>query len=433
MQSNNYLAVDLGASSGRVIVFHDDKQDEIIRFKDYLIHNSNGYLTWNLPFIFENILKGIELALKKYKNIERMGIDSWGVDYVLFNGNAIKQPFFAYRDNRTIKSHKDVHKIVPFKELYEHTGIQFANFNTIYQLKDDLDKNRLDDVTDFLSIPEFFNYLLTNKKMKEYTMATTTGLVNLKTKEFDLELIDKLGYPKKMFPKLNKPGTFVGPFIDEIQKKVGGNIDVYLCATHDTASAYEAVDVDDDTIILSSGTWSLIGVKIKEGNNSIKSFNSNFTNEGGVNYIRYLKNIMGMWVFNQVHHQQSYTYTQINNLVNLSDYSETFDVNDPSLLAPSDMRIAINKLLKHNPPKTDGDIYRSIYYSLALSYKKAINELNENLNKKFTKLCIVGGGAKNQTLNDIIRKVCNIEVIAKPIEATAIGNIKVIKKGEKND
>jgi len=426
MPSNNYIAVDLGATSGRLIVSHDNELTEIHRFKDYLKLKDNHYV-WDIDFIFNNIIEGLKIAFSKYKDITSMSIDSWGVDYVLLNKDKVIKPVYSYRDSRVDKCVDKVHSIIPFKELYEITGSQFTKFNSIYQLKDDLDNHRLDNATDYLAIPEFLSYLLTGKKAKEYTMASTSGMLDLSNNEFSKEIITKLKFPKHLFPKLVKPGYVLGEFKKEIVDLVGGNTKVILCASHDTASAFEAVDVDKDTIILSSGTWSLIGVKIPKGNNSIKSYNSNFTNEGGVNYIRYLKNIMGMWIFNEVKRKTTYDFKDINDLVDKSTYEGYFNVNDSSLVAPLDMKEAILELLKDNPPKDDGDLFRSIYNSLSMSYLKASDELNDNLDNNYTKICVVGGGAKNTKLNEFIERITKRKVIAMPIEATAIGNIKVQK------
>ena len=426
MQSNNYLAIDLGASSGRLIVSNNEELVEVHRFADYL-KNENGFLVWDIDFIYQNIIIGLKKAVSKYKNIQSLAIDSWGVDYVLLNNNQVIKPVYSYRDTRTNESSVAVHNIIPFIDLYKISGIQYSQFNSIYQLKSDLDHNRLNNVTDFLSIPEYLSYLLTGKKIKEYTMATTSGLIDLSNGEYSKDIINKLKLPNHLFPKVVKPPYLLGSLKEEIVKEIGTNINVIMCASHDTASAFEAVDVSDDTIILSSGTWSLIGVKLLQGNNSEDSYKSNFTNEGGVGYIRYLKNIMGMWILNEIRKITKHSFEEISQLVNVSNYPEIFDVNDLSLLSPQNMKDAVIKLLSNNPPKNDGDLYRSVYYSLAHSYLKACEQLENNLHKKYNNICIVGGGAKNMLLNKIIEEVTKRKVIALPIEATAIGNIKVQK------
>ena len=426
-----YLAVDLGASSGRHIVGYE-KDGEIVLDEVYRFPNGmkeqNGHLIWDTDEIFSHVKNGIKCALKKYKNIESMSIDTWGVDYMLLNGDTPIKPCYAYRDDRTIKSSEEVHKIVPFEELYARTGIQYQAFNTVYQLYDDKMNGRLENATDFLMIPEYLEYLLTGVKVKEYTDASTGALLNLKTREFDPELTEKLGLPSKLFKKLSAPGTVVGDFKPEIAKELGGNIKVVACASHDTASAYEAVDCPLGSAVLSSGTWSLIGVKIPEADSSVKSMHSNFSNEGGNGYYRYLKNIMGMWLVNNAKKEQGLSFDEIFAKVAKSNYTEIFDVNDQTLVAPENMSKAITELLKNSgkaEPKNAGDLFNSIFHSLAFSYGEAIKNIEANLGMTVDVIYVIGGGAKNKYLNSLTEKYTNKKVVAMPIEATALGNIKI--------
>lgn len=426
-----YLAVDLGASSGRHIVGYE-KDGEIVLDEVYRFPNGmkeqGGHLVWDTDEIFSHVKNGIKCALKKYKTIESMSIDTWGVDYMLLNGDMPIKPCYAYRDDRTIKSSEEVHKIVPFEELYARTGIQFQAFNTVYQLYDDKMNGRLENATDFLMIPEYLEYLLTGVKVKEYTDASTGALLNLKTREFDLELTEKLGLPSKLFKKLSAPGTVVGEFKLEIAKELGGNIKVVACASHDTASAYEAVDCPLGSVVLSSGTWSLIGVKIPEADSSAKSMQSNFSNEGGNGYYRYLKNIMGMWLVNNAKKEQGLSFDEIFAKVAKSNYTEIFDVNDQSLVAPENMSKAITELLKNSgkaEPKNAGDLFNSIFHSLAFSYGEAVKNIEANLGMTVDAIYVIGGGAKNNYLNALTEKYTNKKVVAMPIEATALGNIKI--------
>lgn len=426
-----YLAVDLGASSGRHIVGYE-KDGEIILDEIYRFPNGmkeqNGHLVWDTDEIFSHVKNGIKCALKKYGAIESMSIDTWGVDYVLLNGDTPIYPHYAYRDERTIKAAEEVHKIVPFEELYARTGIQFQAFNTVYQLYDDKINGRLDNATDFLMIPEYLEYLLTGEKVKEYTDASTGALLNLKTREFDIELTEKLGLPSRLFKKLCLPGSVVGNFKPEIQNELGGNIKVVACASHDTASAYEAVDCPIGSAVLSSGTWSLIGVKIPEADSSQKSMQSNFSNEGGNGYYRYLKNIMGMWLVNNAKREQGLSFDEIFTKVSKSDYTEVFDVNDQTLVAPENMTKAIKELLIANgkrEPKSAGDLFNSIFHSLAYSYGEAVRNIESNLNMTVNAIYVIGGGAKNKYLNALTEKYTGKKVVAMPIEATALGNIKI--------
>ena len=429
-----YLAIDLGASSGRHVVGHFEnneiKLEEVYRFKTEMDDSSNG-LVWNIPRIFKEIKNGIKIAFAKYGHIESLSIDTWGVDYVLMNGDMEIPPYYAYRNERNQKSAEKVHKFLSFEEIYKITGIQFAAFNTIYPLYDDKTNGRLDKATDYLMLPCYFVYKLTGVKTHEYTIESTGSLLDPKTRDYHYELLEKLGLDKRFFGELKQAGFVVGDLLPEIQQEVGGNCKVVLCASHDTASAFEAVDVDEESLILSSGTWSLLGIKIKDPIISEESSKANYTNEGGVGYIRFLKNIMGMYLVNRVIQEIGQNIPYVMKHINESKYTRTFDVNDESLNAPKNMKEAILKLLKDNPPKRDIDLFASIYHSLALCYKKAIEELQKITGKTYKKIYIVGGGAKNQYLNNLVKEYTNLEVIALPIEATSLGNIKVQMKASK--
>ena len=429
-----YLAIDLGASSGRHVVGHFEngefKLEEIYRFKTEMDDSSDG-LVWNIPRILREIKNGIKVAFEKYNNIESLSIDTWGVDYVLMNGDKEIPPYYAYRNERNQKSAEKVHNFLSFEEIYKRTGIQFAAFNTIYQLYDDKQKGRLDKATDYLMLPCYFVYKLTGVKTHEYTIESTGSFLDPKTRDYHYELLEKLGLDRKFFGELKQPGYVVGELLPEIQKEVGGNTKVVLCASHDTGSAFEAVDVDEESLILSSGTWSLLGIKIKNPIVNEESLKANYTNEGGVGYIRFLKNIMGMYLVNRVISETGQGIPFITQHIGESTYKRTFDVNDESLNAPKNMKKAILNLLKVNPPKRDIDLYASIYHSLALCYKKAIEEIEKITWKTYKKIYIVGGGAKNKFLNKLVEEYTKLEVIAMPIEATSLGNIKVQMKASK--
>lgn len=427
-----YLAIDLGATSGRHVIGYLENDQiklvELYRFKTEMDASPNG-LVWDIDRIYQEIKNGIKKAFEKYPKIESLSIDTWGVDYVLMDNDKEIIPYYAYRNARCEESSAKLHKIIEFKDLYKRTGIQYAPFNTIYQLYDDLNKNRLDKATDYLMLPSYFSYKLTGIKTHEYTNESTTSLLNPKTTDYDYELIDKIGLPRKLFSEIKKPGEFIGKLKEEVQKEVNGNTKVILCASHDTASAFEAVDVKDNSVIISSGTWSLLGIKAKEAIITNDSFEANYTNEGGVGYIRFLKNIMGMYLANHLKEETNLSFDDINKLIVKSNYKETFDVNDKSLNAPISMRQALLELLKDNPPKDDIDLFASIYHSLALSYKKAIKELERITNIKFERIYIIGGGAKSTYLNNLVKEYTKIDVISLPIEATSLGNILVQMKG----
>lgn len=433
--NNYYLAIDLGASSGRHIVGYKNKNGvitlkEVYRFKTGMDDSPDG-LVWDYNRIFNEIIFGIKLVFKKYKKIVSLSIDTWGVDYVLMNNDKEIPPFYAYRNKRNVFANECVDKIIPFDELYNLTGIQHASYNTIYQLYADKLANRLSLATDYLMVPNYFIYKLTGVKAHEYTNESTTSLLSPFTCKYSYQIIDRLELPRSLFKKISHPGQCVGTLLPEIEKEVGGNCKVLLCATHDTASAFESVDLDPNSVLISSGTWSLLGIKSFKPIISASALNANYTNEGGVNYIRFLKNIMGMWIANRVKEETNLTQQFVDENIEKADYKVTFDVNDTSLLAPSNMKKALLKLLSKQPPQNDLELFVSIYRSMAIAYKRAIEELETITNMAFEKIVIVGGGAKNKYLNKLVEEYTNKKVIAMPIEATALGNIKIQMKTSK--
>ena len=271
--------------------------------------------------------------------------------------------------------------------------------------------------------------MLTGVKMHEYTNATTTGLVNAQTKEYDKEIIEKLGLPTRLFGKLEQPGTSVGMLKPEIALAVGGQIEVVLCASHDTASAVEGIPMDENSPYISSGTWSLLGLKVPNALTDGNSRKANYSNEGGVGYTRYQKNIMGMWVVNRLRDElcPNKPFPQIVEEARHSTFNDYVDVNDNLFLAPKSMREAFDKWLENEiiKPQTESDYFRCAFISLAIGYMNALDELKRNSGKDFNTLYIVGGGAKNSLLNELTEQVCKLKVKALPIEATAIGNLKI--------
>jgi len=335
-------------------------------------------------------------------------------------------PCYAYRDGRTEASIPKTHEIVPFDTLYAHTGCQFQPFNTLYQLRDDLERGRLEGITGMLMMPEYLMYRLTGVMAREYTNATTMGLINAQTGEFDLEIVDRLGLPRALFPKLSQPGTVLGPLKPEIAKAVGGNLSVVLCATHDTGSAVEGIPMEGNHPYISSGTWSLLGVKTERPITNAGSMAANYSNEGGVGYNRYQKNIMGMWLINCLKEElcPQMPFTQIVAAAEESDCGILVDANAPEFLAPKSMKAAFDQATGGKLASI-GDYFRCAYASLALSYKSAIEELERNTGKRYQKLYVVGGGAKNALLNRLTQEATGKQVVALPIEATALGNLKI--------
>lgn len=427
-----YLAIDIGASSGRHIVGWLDnneiKTDEVYRFPNGM-KTQNKHLVWDIKTLFDNVKRGIKVALKKYGQIKSLAVDTWGVDYVLLTSNSSVPSCFAYRDNRTASVIDKVHSIIPFEELYRRTGIQFQPFNSIYQFYEDNRRKRLDLATDFLMMPEYINYMLTGVKMHEYTNATTTGLVNAETKEYDRKILEALGLTTRLFGKLYQPGTSVGMLKSEIAREVGGQTEVVLCASHDTASAVEGIPMTKFSPYISSGTWSLLGLKVNSAITDENSRKANYSNEGGVGYIRYQKNIMGMWVVNCLRDElcPNKSFSQIIEEARQSTFNDYVDVNDNLFLAPNSMKEAIDLCLKFKliKPQTENDYFRCAFISLAISYMNALKELQINSGNDFDALYIVGGGAKNSLLNELTEQICKIKVKALPIEATAIGNLKI--------
>ena len=420
-----YLAIDIGASSGRHIIGWRDKGEihtkEVFRFSN-VMKKEKGRLVWDIEELFNSVLLGINEAFQQYPKIESLSIDTWGVDYVLLQGKCEILPVYAYRDSRTEAVIPKVHEIIPFSELYSRVGCQFQPFNSIYQLYDDKLKGRLDRATDMLMIPEYLMYKLTGVKAREFTNATTTGMVN---GEFDMEIIGRLGYPERLFPKLSQPKTVLGDLLPEIQAKVGGNTKVVLCATHDTGSAVEGVPMEENSPYISSGTWSLLGVKTPKPITDKGSEKANYSNEGGVDYNRYQKNIMGMWIVNELQKElcPDTPFAEIVKMAEESRCEALVDANAPEFLAPESMKAAVDK--ETGGFESIGDYFRCAYKSLALSYKQAIDELEANTNQKYEKLYIVGGGAKNAFLNRLTEETTGKKVVALPIEATALGNLKI--------
>ena len=426
-----FLAIDIGASSGRHIIgWMEDgtlQTEEVYRFPNS-VRRVDGHLEWDIDSLFANVKQGIKAAFAKYPAIKSLSIDTWAVDYVLLKKEQPLYPVYAYRDGRTQAVLDEVHGILPFEKLYERTGIQFQPFNTVYQLYADKKAGRLAQADDFLMIPEYLLWKLCGVKAREYTNATSTGLVNAQIREYDPEILSALGLPETMFPPLTAPGTVLGPLKPEIASEVGGQTNVVLCATHDTASAVEGIPMEQgEAPFLSSGTWSLLGVKLAQPVTTPESCKANFTNEGGVGYIRYLKNIMGLWIIQCVQKQLGISFAEMVELAKASAYTRIFDVNDARFSAPQDMSAEIRAALAETgaPPATDADLINCIYHSLAYCYGEAYREMEAVTGQHWDKLYIAGGGAKNATLNELTAHYTGKQVVARPIEATAIGNLKI--------
>ena len=415
-----YLAIDIGASSGRHIVgWREDgeiKTEEVYRFPNGVTER-DGHLTWDIETLLAHVKTGIEKAKERFRSIESLSIDTWGVDYVLLRGDEEVLPCYAYRDSRTEAVIPEVHGKISFTRLYRHTGIQFQPFNTLYQLYCDQQAGRLDGVTDFLFIPEYLMYKLCGVKSHEYTNATTSGMISAKTGEYDPVIADALGLAKHLFCKLQQPGTVIGEY---------EGMKVVLCATHDTGSAVEGIPMQGNHPYISSGTWSLLGVKTPKPITNAASELANWSNEGGVGYNRYQKNIMGMWLINRLRDElcPEKSFGKIVAEAESSRFEETVDANANGFLAPESMKAAFDETLSMQPQSV-GDYFRCAYRSLALSYMNAVQELQHNTGEHYDRIYIVGGGAKNAFLNRLTEEASGKTVIALPIEATALGNLKI--------
>ena len=420
---DRYLAVDIGASSGRHIVgWEEDGQlrtEEVYRFPNG-VAEQDGHLVWDSSAMLDHVREGIRRAKEIWPEIRSLSVDTWGVDYVLMNGDREISPVYAYRDGRTESVIPRAHERVPFEEMYRRTGIQFQPFNTVYQLLADQEAGRLEDATDFLMIPCWLMYKLCGVKAHEYTNATTGGLVSAVSGEYDPELIRALGLPERLFPALRHPGEVLGEY---------EGMKVVLCATHDTGSAVEGIPMDGDAPYISSGTWSLLGVKTAGPLTDEGSMRANWSNEGGVGYNRYQKNIMGMWLPNRLRAElcPDMPWDEIVREAEQKHFDHLVDVNDPVFLAPESMKAAFDERLPH-PPKCTAGYFRCAYRSLAAGYRQALEEMERNTGKTYDRLYIVGGGAKNAFLNRLTEEFTGKRVTALPMEATAIGNLRAQMK-----
>ena len=441
-----YLAVDIGASSGRHILGHLEngvmKTEEIYRFTNGM-KESDGRKLWDTEYLFSEIVNGMKRCKEAGKIPASMSIDTWAVDYVLLD-DADKQvgDTYAYRDSRTKGMDEVVYGLIDESSLYARTGIQKQIFNTIYQLMAEKKEHPeyFNRARTFLMLPDYFQFRLTGVKKSEYTNATSTQLVNPDTKQWDWKLISMLGYPKKLFLPLEAPGTVVGNLTEEIMRQVGFDTQVVLCASHDTASAVMAVPSEEDSALyISSGTWSRLGTELPEAVLTSQSMQSNFTNEGGYDYrFRYLKNIMGLWMIQCLRHELDDAVT-FEELCRLAQENQSFgsrvDVNDAMFLAPDSMTEAVKtycRNIKQKVPQTTGELAAVMYQSLAECYNETVRQIEDNIGKQFERIYIIGGGAHVEFLNQMTADLTGKTVFAGPSEATSVGNLtaQMIRAGE---
>ena len=447
------LAIDLGASSGRGIVGSFDGEKLTLRENHRFTNDPvfvNGRFTWDILRIFHEIKRSITKTVIDGDNITSMGIDTWGVDYALIdkNGKMMGNPYH-YRDTRTVNITDYVKNFVSPEEIYKITGIQACDFNTINQLAADKrdDSYMLDGADKMLFIPDLLNYFLTGKMATEYTIASTGMLLDAEKRDFAFELTDKLGIKRSLFAPLVQPGNCLGGLLPQINEEVGKNtIKVVNVAAHDTASAVISVPADnDDFIYISSGTWSLMGGELKTPLINDATRLANFTNEGGaLGTIRFLKNIMGLWILQESRRQwiregTEYSFPQ---LIAMAEQATPFrSLINPdyyTFATPGNMPEKIRdycRMTGQPVPETVGEIVRCIEESLALKYRLTVESIEKLNGRKTQKINVIGGGSKDAFLSQLTANACGIPVVAGPDEATSIGNLmmQAIAAGEVAD
>lgn len=431
-----YLAIDIGASSGRHILSHMEGGnmvlEEIHRFPNGMVEKQ-GQKVWDIDALFGEIRTGMKKCRELGKIPVSVGIDTWAVDFVLLDredkriGNAV-----AYRDGRTKNMDKKVYELIDEKELYGRTGIQKQLFNTIYQLMalKEKDPDALQGAAKLLMIPDYFHFLLTGNAAAEYTNATTTQLVNAKTNDWDWELIRRLGYPDSIFQKIQMPGTELGALKADIAEEVGYTCKVVLPATHDTGSAVMAVPVENGSALyISSGTWSLMGTELLKADCSEQSRQHNLTNEGGYQHrFRYLKNIMGLWMIQSVKKEigGELEFGEICEAASKCGIPSVVDCNAERFLAPRNMTEEVKAACRESgqqEPEGIAETAAVIYNSLAECYAEAAREIEEMTGTSYDCIHIIGGGANADYLNRLTAKATGKKVCAGPVEATAVGNL----------
>ncbi len=425
-----YLAIDIGASGGRHILGHLENgrlvTEEIYRFENGVEKDREGSLVWNTEKLFSGIMDGLMRCKQENKIPATVAIDTWGVDYCLLDKSGqLIGPAYSYRDTRRAAVVPAADALLSREEVYRKTGIQYQPFNTLYQLFCDQTAGRLDRAEYFLQMPDYLAWRLTGNRVNEYTNATTTSLVNAAEKIWDRSLIEKLGLKASLFGKLTLPAESIGRFSPETEKILGFSAEVLTAPSHDTASAFAASLGLPHAAVLSSGTWSLIGMERSTPLTTQEAMRENFTNEGGIEFrYRFLKNIMGMWLLQNIRREtgKQYSYDRMMQLAQSSSYRKIFDVNDPSLSAPESMISAIQKLLCETSIPLP-DLLSSVYHSLAFSYRRAVESLEALTGERVSALQIVGGGSSDDYLNRLTKEALGIPVLAGPKEATAIGNL----------
>ncbi|MGV8877186.1 MAG: rhamnulokinase [Rhodoglobus sp.] len=430
--TSSVAAVDLGATSGRVMLGQVGNNQlsvhQVARFANGPVRRADG-LHWNIDALYANVLAGLASAKRAEPQLSSIGVDSWAVDYALMAGGTMIAAPFHYRDDRTAASVPRVHAIADHAELYAANGLQFLPFNTLYQFAAE---PHLADADTFLLVPDLINFWLTGRQAAEYTNASTTGLLNIATGHWDDALIEKLGFPRRLFPELVTPGAQLGP----VRPELGIAASVVAVGSHDTASAVVAVPATvDDFAYISCGTWGLVGVELDAPVLTAASREANFTNEGGVDgRVRYLHNVMGLWLLSECVREWQQTDDSLDLVALLAAASHltapvaVFDANDASFMPPDNMpdRIASWFTARGLPaPQSQVEFVRSIIESLSVAFVDAVQLASELSGRSVAVIHIVGGGSQNELLCQLIANRSGMPVLAGPVEATAIGNVLI--------
>ena len=433
-----YLAIDIGATSGRHILGHFDnnelKIEEIYRFDTPLVQDGNGHAYWDVDKLFAYVKEGMKKAKELNKIPSRIGIDTFGVDYALLDENNSRiGNITSYRDIRTRQAKKEL--LTPEKE-FELTGIQPNEFNSCYQLYCDYKSGKLEKAKTIIFLPSYLGYLLTGTLQNELSILSTGALLTPGGKSYSKEMLDNLGLKESQFPPIVEAGTSLGKLLPEIEKEVGYQSEVIASLEHDTAAAFFGSGAKKGDILLSSGTWSLLGILLDEPIATKEAYEASFTNELSFpNEVRFLKNIIGMWIINNL--VRELKLDSVLGAVKEASkeesrqYKFTFDASDSSLLNPLSMKDAIYDLLRkdgHELPSSIGELFYCAYHSLAKAYDTAIKGIEKITNKKASSIYIFGGGVKAEVLNKLTEEVTGLKVNRGPSEATAIGTLLVISK-----
>ena len=442
-----FFAVDLGATSGRTIIGHiDDRrivQEELTRFDNRLIQ-TGGHYYWDIFALYDEVIRGLKAVAARGITPASIGIDTWGVDFVcIADDGAIMRNPLAYRDPHTFEAMDQYfEQVVPRRQVYDITGIQLMNFNSLFQLyaMRQAHNAALREADKILFLPDALTWMLTGEAVCEYTIASTSQMLDPRTADLDPLLLESVGVKRSQFGRSVRPGTVVGTLTPEVQRLTGlGEVPVVAVAGHDTASAVAAVPARDEHFAyLSSGTWSLMGIETPQAIINDRSYELNFTNEGGVEgTTRFLKNICGMWLYERCRKEWPDEVRRLSHpelqgsALTVEPFRSVVNPDDPAFANPASMIEAIQQVCRESGqpvPQTPAEICRCIFDSLAMRYKQVFGWLQEMAGHELRVLHIIGGGSLNGLLNQLTADVLGVEVIAGPQECTALGNIMLQAK-----